>query len=197
MTKLEAIWNDIEGTTALEFPRIDNLYHVTMMADKLDGEMVECGVFGGGSAYAILSTSGKPCHLYDSFTGIPEPTIEDRQRDDFGLYKGAYMHTRKYAEDFLSKFSDRYIIHEGYFCDTLPKSKEAKYSLVHLDVDLYQSYKDCLEYFVPRMVSGGYIICDEYRFHYLPGATQAIDEYFGDVEALNHWHVCIQLTIRF
>ena len=50
---------------------------------------------------------------------------------------------------------------KGFFHDSLPKFKGTKVSFLHLDVDLYQSYKETLEYFWPRVSTGGVILFDE------------------------------------
>lgn len=45
-------------------------------------------------------------------------------------------------------------------------------------MDLYQSYKTCLEHLFPKVVSGGIVLFDEYDTPNWPGAKKAIDEYF-------------------
>ena len=52
---------------------------------------------------------------------------------------------------------------------------DKEYFLVHVDVDLYQSTKDCLEFFYPRMVIGGIIMIDDYP--YLNGVKIAVNEF--------------------
>jgi O-methyltransferase len=69
---------------------------------------------------------------------------------------------------------------EGYFPAGFDRYSGEPIALLHLDVDLYQSHKHCLEWFEPLVAPGGVIAFDEYRNPTWPGATQAIDEYFGD-----------------
>jgi hypothetical protein len=47
-------------------------------------------------------------------------------------------------------------------------------------VDLYQPTYDSLDFFFPRLVKGGVIVCDDYNFSNFPGAKLAWDEYFKD-----------------
>ena len=47
------------------------------------------------------------------------------------------------------------------------------YRFVHLDVDLYQPTRDSFDYFYPRLIKGGIIVCDDYNW---PGARKAIEE---------------------
>jgi O-methyltransferase len=44
---------------------------------------------------------------------------------------------------------------------------------VHVDVDLYEPTRACLEYFYPRMAAGGIILCDDYGTPAFPGARRA------------------------
>ncbi len=196
------IYRKTKGITAINQNRLFSLYHTALMADRLPGDIAECGVWGGGSAYLLLETTGKHVHLYDSFVGLPEPELCDRPTNKdmiptgagwFGIPNGKLD---QQVRDYLSDYSPRFSMYKGWFKDTLQTSPDLQYAMVHLDVDFYQSYKECLEYFVPRIVSGGFLVCDEYNFKHLPGAKKAIDEYFGDVESLEHWHTNIQLTIR-
>lgn len=62
----------------------------------------------------------------------------------------------------------------GWIPDTFPDEPAARYRFVHLDVDLYQPTRDGLDYFYPRLVPGGIIVCDDYDW---PGARKAIEEF--------------------
>jgi hypothetical protein len=68
----------------------------------------------------------------------------------------------------------------GYFQDTLPKYCDSQFCFVHLDCVIYESYRRCLEFFYPRMVTGGVILLDEYKDPPWPGCTQAVDEFVAD-----------------
>lgn len=61
---------------------------------------------------------------------------------------------------------------------------ESSIALLHLDVDLYLSYKVVLEKFYCKVTKGGIILFDEYLggLDYLkfPGAYKAISEFLGD-----------------
>jgi len=72
---------------------------------------------------------------------------------------------------------------KGFFDHTLPGSI-SKIALLHIDADLYSSYKVCLERLYPLVVKGGVVLFDEYNTlseegEKWPGATKAINEYFG------------------
>ena len=50
-------------------------------------------------------------------------------------------------------------------------------AFLRLDTDFYLSTKIELEVLYPRLVSGGYLVIDDY--HSWDGARKAVDEYFG------------------
>lgn len=54
-----------------------------------------------------------------------------------------------------------------------------KFCFVHLDVDLYKSTKDCLEFFYPRMVRGGIILTHDYNYVF-KGVKKAYNEFFAN-----------------
>jgi hypothetical protein len=72
----------------------------------------------------------------------------------------------------------------GYFEDTLGKFTGKAVALLHIDVDLYDSYKCTLKELYPRVATGGVIMFDEYmgtgEHAYFPGAQRAIDEFLGE-----------------
>jgi O-methyltransferase len=72
------------------------------------------------------------------------------------------------------------ILTKGFFEDSLPSASDKQFSFVHLDCDLATSYQTCLEFFYPRMESGGYILFDEYLDPVYTSATETIDAFFAN-----------------
>lgn len=71
-------------------------------------------------------------------------------------------------------------IHKGFFKDSLVKVEDQMFSFVHLDCDIYESYKQCLEFFYDRLSPGAIVLFDEYCDPPWPGCNQAIDEFMAD-----------------
>ena len=67
--------------------------------------------------------------------------------------------------------------------------------MVHLDVKLYKSYRDCLKFFYPRLVRGGIIILNDYLSIKSKGCKKAVDDYFKNKPEIPIWsskpQVCI------
>ncbi len=153
-----------------------NLYQLVQLTQKLEGEIAEVGVYRGGTAKLIASLKGqKSLHLFDTFTGLPEVRAEvDRHKasdfDDTSLEA-----VRRY----LSGFTGIHF-HPGFFPDSAQDLARTpiRFSMVHLDVDIYESTKAGLEFFYPRMVKGAVILSHDYRNLGCPGVKQAFDEFF-------------------
>lgn len=80
---------------------------------------------------------------------------------------------------------------KGFVGQTLPNfPRDRCIAFAHLDLDLYEGYRDALEYLFPLVSVGGVIAFDEYKefpnkseYNYgqiekWPGCTKAVDEYF-------------------
>jgi O-methyltransferase len=162
-------------------------------ASGLPGEVVECGVFQGRTALALglivkERGLGKTVYALDSFSGFDE--VADREAaylpdgvKNPNLKVGAFSRTSLELIEQkirLAGLEGVVVPVRGYFRDTLPELPEAQYCFVHLDCDLAESYEECLAYFYPRLVPGGYICFDEYRIEAWPLTTRAIDGFFRD-----------------
>lgn len=154
-------------------------------ARKLGGAWAECGVYTGVSAAALCLAAraenpafdGAGLHLVDSFEGLSERSEEDRAPGAVAV-KGnfaASMHTARTA---LADFP-AVAFHKGWIPEVLNELPEQRWAFVHVDVDLYKPTLAALEYFEPRLVRGGIIVCDDYGAPTFPGARRAWDAYCG------------------
>jgi O-methyltransferase len=71
-------------------------------------------------------------------------------------------------------------IYKGTIPETFIGLENTIISLAHIDVDNYESVKHCIKFIYPRIISGGYIIFDDYGCGSCPGAKKAVDEYLSD-----------------
>ncbi|OGO04732.1 MAG: hypothetical protein A2Y91_07280 [Chloroflexi bacterium RBG_13_54_8] len=150
----------------------------------LAGDFAECGVYRGGSAFLIASTlaerdvnNRRQVHLFDTFQGMPSTANDDPS----GIKEGRFGDTSLSAvKDYLRDFPF-VTFHQGYIPATLAPVKDRQFAFVHIDVDLYLTTRDCLEFFYPRMVSGGVIVFDDYGWAiFRDSEKRAVDEFFGD-----------------
>lgn len=169
-----------------------NLARYFLHALELDGARAECGVFQGFSAlFACRSAAlraggfdGAGFHLVDSFAGFPQPRAEDfipirsggdtRSAPAFSAGDAAVS-----FEQVQAVFRDfpGVQFHRGFIPQVLAQLPETCWAFVHVDVDLHEPTLASLEYFYPRMVKGGVILCDDYGSRLFPGARKAWESY--------------------
>lgn len=141
---------------------------------NIDGDLAEVGVYKGGTAKIMREQiPDKTIWLFDTFEGLPDCLIpEDIKHDQ---YVGGCAADIKFVEDLKL---DNVKIIKGVFPDTSDVIKDKKFSFVHIDTDIYKSTIDSLEFFFPKMTSGGVIIIHDYPHH--PGVMKAADEFLKD-----------------
>jgi hypothetical protein len=157
----------------------------------LPGDVAECGVYQGATLvpealYLHQNKLSKTLFGCDSFEGFDEAVLSeialggsnDPQKKLGGFSDTSYaLIVEKLRRLGLQ---DRVRLLKGYFEKTLPQLSDHNFCFVHLDCDLYDSYKTCLEFFYPRLVTGGIILFDEYNDPPWPGCNKAVDEFFDD-----------------
>ena len=169
--------------------RFLHFYNLLNDIKGLNGVLVECGVAEGQSLFhfsAISNSIGKPRHIYgfDTFEGIPDSTSEDGEWNTNIGGSWNYSQERVRENLLLAGLDEEFIstnitLVPGRFSQTLPNYAERdSIALLHIDADIYESYKTVLENLYEYIVPGGIIAFDEYLNARWPGATKAIDEFF-------------------
>ena len=170
----------IRGETELLIEDIE-AYHIYMAVKrtaKVPGDIAEVGVYKGGSAKIICSVKGdRHLYLFDTFEGLPQVDEIDAV---WPFYEGKFAASYDTVKDYLRH--DRNVsIYKGIFPDTAAPIEDKMFSMVNLDVDCYESTKQCLEFFYSRMSPGGIILSHDYAT--TPGVRKAFDDFFeGRVE---------------
>jgi O-methyltransferase len=181
-------------------------------SNKIEGDMVECGVFRGGSLSLICFYVEKfkiNCNIwgYDTFEdGFLSTEYSRSDKDQKGKKlnlkdlknpKNLY-YTKSQVYEVFKKFaiSDNYIpnLIKGNITQTLlyEKNLPKTISLLRLDTDLYKTTLIQLEVLYPRLVSGGILHIDDYGA--CPGAKKAVDEYFKNQKI---WLHRVDYTCRY
>jgi hypothetical protein len=152
----------------------DEAYQVVSCARataKVQGEIAEIGVYRGGSARLICEVRGnRALYLFDTFEGLPSTNQLDSR---FGA--GQYAAPFEKVLNYLATFPNVHI-HKGLFPATSGPIADKRFSFVHLDVDLYQATRDCLEFFYPRVNPGGMLLIHDYLW--AEGVQKAVQEFF-------------------
>jgi O-methyltransferase len=172
--------------------------------NRIDGDIVECGVWRGGSMMLSALTLGaaegarRRLWLYDTFAGMSEPSDADvqamsglRARDVlaeaprteadpfWAIAPRATVESNMRATGYPA---DAVVYIEGPVEETLPAEAPDQIALLRLDTDWYESTKHELTCLWPRLAGGGVLIVDDYG--YWRGARRAVDEYFSGAPIL-------------
>lgn len=195
-TKDLEIINGVRPFTMTSPERIKALIDAVeyILRSEIDGSIVECGVWKGGSIMAAIHTlikhgQERQIYLYDTFEGMSEPTEFDKD------VNGAFAKTRMQEESKVKSWVWAYSTLEevirnvktlpydyqkinfikGKVEDTLPDNQPDQIAILRLDTDWYESTKAELHYLYPKVVKGGVVIIDDYG--HWEGARKAVDEF--------------------
>lgn len=119
----------------------------------IKGMCLEFGVYTGISLRHIEKHTPQQqvIHGFDSFEGLPGYWIPGYNKN---------LQVKK-----IPTFSDRVILHKGWFKDTLPEFVDAHkgdIAFMHLDADMYESTKTIFDLLGHKIISGTIIIFDNY-----------------------------------
>ena len=165
--------------TLVSRDRCHVLYTLLRQAVHVEGEVWECGVYRGGTAAMmarILKKYGpwKRLFLFDTFAGMP---ATDSQKDFH--QQGDFADTSLESVQRFVQEAERCVYRQGFIPETFSGLESARIAFAHIDVDIYRSILDCLEFIWPRLAFGGMIVFDDYGFPTCPGAREAVDRFFS------------------
>jgi O-methyltransferase len=195
-----AIVRDVQPFTMTSVERIYALRKAVeyVVEHKIPGDIVECGVWKGGSMMTVARTliengAVRKLHLFDTFEGMPDPSIVDKdfrgesaaaqlQREDKGTSQvWAYSPIDEVQLNLLSTGYDQsqIVFTKGKVEDTIPAHAPDQIALLRLDTDWYESTYHELTHLYPRLSVGGVLIIDDYG--HWEGARRAVDQYFAEM----------------
>ncbi len=193
-----AICREVAPLTMTSPERIAALVEAVRYVSRLAiaGDIVECGVWRGGSMLAVARTllelgERRRLHLFDTFDGMPPPGAEDL--DLTGAHAADLMAAEDretgsvWARSPLEEVR-RNVLASGYpeadlhfvrgrVEETLPDQAPDRIAILRLDTDWYESTRHELVHLYPRLAIGGVLIIDDYG--HWQGARRAVDEYFA------------------
>jgi hypothetical protein len=183
-SEFSTLYRQVRAYTMCSNARLLGLYRGVQYIVKNDvqGDLVECGCARGGSAALLGLTlqrmkARRPIWLFDTFTGLPAPTLEDPDFEIAELYTGTCTGTLEEVQGLFTRLHLMNDVHfvQGLFQETLVTTSLPAIALLHLDGDWYESVKVCLDNLYDEVVPGGVIQFDDYG--YWKGARKAVDEF--------------------
>jgi len=170
------IYEKIKEHTLVDIYRCYELWTLAKQSSKVDGVILEVGVWRGGTGAIIAEatkTKNKKIYLADTFSGVVKAGKNDT------LYKGGEHSDTSLAlvAKLMSSLSfDKVQLLEGIFPEQTQHHISEKISMLHCDVDVYQSTKDIVDWCLPRMSVGSILVFDDYGFYGCEGVTTFCDE---------------------
>lgn len=172
-------YQEVAKYSLLAAPRCWVLYSAIKQALQVNGELWECGVFRGGTAYLLKllrdgSSASKTVRLFDSFTGMPKTDdVKDvHQAGDFGDTSLAAVQS--------VVGTDGVEYHAGFIPQTFEGLSVDRIAFAHVDLDLHAAILESCKFIYPRLIKGGVVVFDDYGFPSCPGARIAVDDFFKD-----------------
>lgn len=166
--------------------------------NEIPGDVVECGVWRGGSMMAVAETllslgeADRQLYLFDTFEGMSEPTAHDLRFD--GAPAQETWEERRQGDgsdwcragvnDVATNMrrtgypDDKVHLIAGKVEDTIPEHAPSSIALLRLDTDWYESTKHELDHLFDRISPKGVLIIDDYG--YWQGARRAVDEFIAE-----------------
>jgi hypothetical protein len=171
-----------------------------VVANRIPGDIVECGVWKGGSmmaaAKALLAqkSQDRDLYLFDTFAGMTAPSSKDKSnlerkstqesfesmRAPDGTCKWCYSSLEETQRNLSSVgySTQKLRFIKGPVEETIPKNAPEQIALLRLDTDFYESSKHEMEHLFPRLVRGGVLLLDDYG--HWEGQRLAVDEYLKE-----------------
>lgn len=165
----------------------------------LPGEVIECGVFKGASLIRFAtyreileSQISRKIIGFDAFGKFPDNVsmATDKQFiKNFEIDAGGGIPKEDLESILKHKNFQNVFLVKGFIPDTFSeyfgKKPATQIALLHIDVDVYEATKACLDYLYERVVKGGIIVFDDYG--QVDGATRAINEFIKSLGKDNNF----------
>ncbi|MEG5045371.1 tetratricopeptide repeat protein, partial [Microcoleus sp. B4-C1] len=160
-------WFNLDNLSKIEIYKALGLGVEYVAGSDVEGDIAEFGTMFGNTAkflaYALSRTDSNPCislklsqmklYLFDSFQGLPDSTAQPDIESPHvktgiwgpGACKGS---SKQQVLDICKRYlpESRIEIYEGWFKDTISQLPgNIKFSMMHVDSDLYQSAIDVLD----------------------------------------------------
>jgi O-methyltransferase len=178
------IYNQVKSNTLVDIYRCYELWQLVKKTHSLQpgASILEVGVWRGGTAGIMAQQlanekSNASLYLADTFSGVAKAGTQD------SFYSGGeHSDTSQQLVEELLKYKSQYPhykILKGIFPeDTAHQIKaDEQFGLCHIDVDVYDSARDILEWVWDKLIVGGVVVFDDYGFHTCTGVTKLVETY--------------------
>jgi len=192
MYKKKSFWDsENEFYQNSDISRIGKLlyhYEIYKMIKDLPGDILEFGVFKGSSLIRLLTfrnlienNFSRKIYGFDTFKRFPNQVrkSDKKLKKEFTADAGNTISKIKLTQILKRKKIENFELIEGDVIKTLnpflKKNDNLKISLLHLDMDVFNSTNFVLKKLIKKVVKNGIILIDDYGT--VEGATKAVDNF--------------------
>jgi O-methyltransferase len=177
--EFQKIWPNLKVNTRVDEYKGYSLWELVEQVRHIEGDLLEVGVWRGGSGCLLaykchIEKIGAKVYLCDTYEGV----VKAGERDP--VFKGGEVAdtSTEIVENLLKRYHlDNFEILKGIFPeDTGHYLENKKFRLCHIDVDVYQSAKDTLDWVWGKMDVGGVVVFDDYGHNQCLGITELVQE---------------------
>jgi O-methyltransferase len=173
------LYKVVRHNTLVDIYRCYELWSLVAQTAKLDGGLIEVGVWRGGTGALIAKRAislgvQDSVYLCDTFQGVVKASDKDSKYQG-----GEHADTsRRDVESLVSALGlSNVVILEGVFPEETTQSiAHEAFRFCHIDVDVYLSARDIHDWIWKKMVIGGIIVYDDYGFKGCNGVTRFVEE---------------------
>lgn len=170
-----------------------NIYMILQRIYKIPWDIAEVGVYKWWSAKIIAEHKwDKKLHLFDTFEWLPSISDSDKNSQ---FHKGQFLSWFEQVKSHFTEYKDVFF-YKWLFPDTATPIINNKFAFVNLDVDIYESTLQCLQFFYERMTKWWIILSHDYMT--AQWVQKAFDEFFIDkpeVVLEMGWSQCLVVKI--
>lgn len=150
------------------------LCYEEILKKNLDGNVAEVGVYRGDFAKRLnVLFPNRNLYLFDTFEGFSGEDIQYEQEKKYSSASQDFSNTSIDIVRSKMKYLEKCIFKKGKFPETADGIDD-QFCFVSLDADLFLPIYKGLQFFYPKLVSGGYIFIHDFNNGEYSGAREAV-----------------------
>lgn len=181
------VFESICRNTLVDRYRAYELWSLAREVSQPGADLLEVGVWRGGTGCLLAARAteiapSQTVFLCDTFRGVVKAGSYDSHYRG-GEHADTSMDTVRQLATSMGLSNVELL--EGIFPDeTGNRIADRRFSLCHIDVDVYESARQVAEWVWPRLLPGGVLVYDDYGFATCEGVTELVNERRQRAEAV-------------
>ncbi len=186
--RFQEVYARIRGHTLVDQYRLHELWSIVQQVLSLEGDLLEVGVWRGGSAAIILHAMNqgdreKTLYAADTFSGVVhagehDPVYVGGEHADCSEEQVHALLSQQKTKNCV-----KWKLLRGIFPEKCAISIQNDiFCFCHIDVDVYTSAREITRWVWPRLVANGVLIFDDYGFENCGGVRRWVDEFCASMK---------------